>query len=111
MAEILLCEYAELELIGWRGFPQEVHIDSGGGLLGLCQEFRQAGLGEAQHHIGGFDLAAFAVGILDLQRRGVVRKYVADLETAVFFVKDVHGRVLEKLRQIITCVPVAELPS
>jgi hypothetical protein len=51
------------------------------------------------------------VGILDLQGGGVVGKDIADLETAVFFVKYVHWEVLKKFRRIITCRPAAELPS
>ena len=102
VAEIFACQTVEVEFVRRRGFPQEVDVDVSGHLLRLRHEFGQAGLGEAQHHIGGFDLAAFAVGVLDLQGGGVVGKDIADLETTVFFVKYVHWEVLKKFRLIIT---------
>ena len=111
MAEIFLRQRVEIEFVRRRGFPQKVHVDAGGHLFRLGHEFGQAGLGETQHDVGRFDLAALAVGVLDLQGGGVVGKDIADLETAVFFVKYVHWEVLKKFRRIITCRPAAELPS
>jgi len=48
------------------------------------------GLGKTQHHIGCFDFAALPGQGFDLQRCGVVSHDATDLETAVFFVKDIH---------------------
>jgi hypothetical protein len=51
------------------------------------------------------------MGVFDLQGGGVIGKDIADLETAVFFVKYVHWQVLKKIGRIITRRPAAELPS
>ncbi len=101
MAEIFLRQRTEVELVLRRGFPQEIHVDAGRHLFRLRHEFGQAGLGETQHHVGRLDLAALAVGVLDLQGGGVIGKDIANLETAVFFVKYVHWEMLKKFPRII----------
>src|SRR3989338_2603709 len=101
MAEILGGDLLERELIRRTAFPQKIHFDGCGGRFGLREKFGQGRLGEAQHHIGRLDLAALSGRALYLERGGVVGHDAADLESAVFFVKDVHGRMRGKLVRII----------
>ncbi len=101
MAEIFGGDLLEAELVRRAAFPQEIHFDACGSRFGLGQKFGQGGLGETQHHIGRLDLAALAGNVFNLERGGVVGHDAADLETAVFFVKDVHEGGRENLPQII----------
>jgi hypothetical protein len=92
----------EAKFLRRAAFPQKFHLDFGGECFRLEKKFGHDRLGKVQHYVAGFDFAAFAGQTFYLQRTSVVGHDAADLETAVFFVKDIHGSARKKLVQIIT---------
>jgi hypothetical protein len=92
----------EAKFLRRAAFPQKFHLDIGCECFRLGKKFGHDRLGKVQHYVAGFDFAAFAGQTFYLQRAGIVGHDAANLETAVFFVKDIHGGARKKLVQIIT---------
>jgi hypothetical protein len=103
MTKIFAGDLLEAKFIRRATFPQKFHLHVGSYRFCLGNKFTQGRLGETQHHIGRFDLAAFARHAFNLERSGIVGHDVADLETAVFFVKNIHWGCSEKSGAIIPC--------
>ncbi|MCX7187657.1 MAG: hypothetical protein NTW24_00845 [Proteobacteria bacterium] len=91
VAEVLGAQFGEVKVVRRTAFPQEGHVNVCCDRLRLGHELGQPGLGKAQQHVGRLDLAALALRAFRLQRGDAVGEYRADLESAVVFVKDVHG--------------------
>ena len=84
------------ELVFGRDLPEEIEIEFCGFRFRQRQKFGKRRALELEQHVGRLDLGALAVGGFDLIGGVVFGHHVADLEAAVFFVKNVqvnHFRV------------------
>ena len=60
VAEVLAGQLVKAEVFLGGHFPDQVRVDVGRLRSGLGDQFRRAGLGELEQHVGGFHLHAFA---------------------------------------------------
>jgi len=89
-AEIFSGDGVKAKLILTAAFPQKINIDVFGFGLRCFKEFFQPDALEAQQHVGGLDLAALAARIFDHQAGCLLFLDACNLETAIFFVKNIH---------------------
>ena len=91
MADILSREIDKAELPRSCAFPDEIGIERCCIDIRRSQQFSGGGSIERQQHVGGLHLRAAAMRALNLIRRRTRRKNRADLDVAVFLVKEMHG--------------------
>ena len=85
MTVVLGGEVLEAELAVAAHFPQETGVQFLGAGRGAFEQFARRGLAELQQHVAAFQLHAFAVRGLHLQRGVVISENRPGLEGPVLF--------------------------
>jgi hypothetical protein len=89
-AYILARQIAETEFAAAAALPQKIAVELACEGLRLCEQLGARGSLEAHQHVRGLDFRAFAVRALHLHRGRRLRKHRANLQLAVFLVKNLH---------------------
>ena len=105
MSEIFGCQHLKTKFIGWTTLPQKLDINVRSNAFCLKHKFGQPRLDKAQQHIGRFNFAALAMCTFHLKRGGVVCEERADLESAVFFIKNIHKNAAERSKKSAAIIP------